>query len=68
MRRRQLRFGFGTATHGIGVSAFPLRPERCRGGTDFADTSEGTENTYWSPSKNNKDAQLSATFRRSLEA
>jgi subtilase family serine protease len=47
--------GFGTATHGIGVSAFTSTPYNVSvGGTDFADTSQGTTNTYWSPSKNTK--------------
>lgn len=53
--------GFGTATHGIGVSGFSSTPYNVAvGGTDFADTSQGTANTYWSPSKN------TATFGSAL--
>jgi subtilase family serine protease len=36
------------ATHGIGVSAFASTPYNVAvGGTDFADTSQGTTSTYW---------------------
>jgi subtilase family serine protease len=45
--------GFTTATHGIGVSSSGSTPYNVAvGGTDFADTSQGTTNTYWSSSKN----------------
>jgi len=44
--------GFSTATHGIGVSSAASTPYNVAvGGTDFADTSQGTTNTYWSSSK-----------------
>lgn len=43
--------GFSAATHGIGISAFASTPYNVAvGGTDFADTSQGTTNTYWSSS------------------
>ena len=51
--------GFGTATHGIGVSGFSSTPYNVAvGGTDFADTSQGT-NTYWGPS-NSSNLRLGA--------
>src|SRR5580704_2547090 len=38
------------ATHGIGVSSFASTPYNVAvGGTDFSDTSQGTNNTYWGP-------------------
>jgi subtilase family serine protease len=38
------------ATHGIGVSGFASTPYNVAvGGTDFADTSLGTNSTYWGP-------------------
>jgi subtilase family serine protease len=38
------------ATHGIGVSSLASTPYNVAvGGTDFADTSQGTNNTYWGP-------------------
>lgn len=40
--------GFGTATHGIAVSSSSSTPYNVAvGGTDFADTSQRTTNTYW---------------------
>jgi subtilase family serine protease len=43
--------GFAIATHGIGVSAYASTPYNVAvGGTDFADTYQGTNNTYWSSS------------------
>ncbi len=42
--------GFASATHGIGVSATASTPYNVAvGGTDFADTSQGTNSTYWGP-------------------
>jgi len=39
---------FGAATHGIGVSDSASTPYNVAvGGTDFSDTSQGTNNTYW---------------------
>jgi len=44
-------YGFTTATHGIGVSAFASTPYNvAAGGTDFADTSQGTTSMYWGSS------------------
>jgi subtilase family serine protease len=41
--------GFSAATHGIGVGAFASTPYNVAvGGTDFGDTYQGTNNTYWS--------------------
>jgi subtilase family serine protease len=41
--------GLGVATHGIAVDANASTPYNVAvGGTDFADTSLGTTNTYWS--------------------
>ena len=41
--------GFSSATHGIGVSALASTPYNVAvGGTDFADSSQGTNSTYWS--------------------
>jgi subtilase family serine protease len=41
--------GADAATHGIGVDATASTPYNVAvGGTDFADTSQGTNNTYWS--------------------
>jgi subtilase family serine protease len=43
-------YGFTTAAHGIGVSSSSSTPYNVAvGGTDFADTSQGTNNTYWGP-------------------
>jgi subtilase family serine protease len=43
--------GQGTATHGIGVSSAASTPYNVAvGGTDFADTSQGTTAMYWSSS------------------
>jgi len=43
--------GYSSATHGIGVSGFASTPYNVAvGGTDFADTYQGANNTYWSPS------------------
>jgi len=43
--------GFSTATHGIGVSSAASTPYNVAvGGTDFADTYQGTTSTYWSSS------------------
>jgi subtilase family serine protease len=40
-----------SATHGIGVSAFASTPYNVAvGGTDFADSVQGTNDTYWSNS------------------
>ena len=40
--------GYSTATHGVGVSGFASTPYNVAvGGTDFADTSQGTTSTYW---------------------
>ena len=40
--------GASAATHGIGVSAFASTPYNVAvGGTDFADSYEGTNSTYW---------------------
>jgi subtilase family serine protease len=45
--------GFSSATHGIGVSAFASTPyDVAVGGTDFADTYQGTAARYWSSSNN----------------
>jgi len=42
--------GFSAATHGIGVSSLASTPYNVAvGGTDFADTAQGTNNTYWGP-------------------
>ena len=42
--------GGSVATHGISVSGFASTPYNVAvGGTDFADTSLGTNNTYWTP-------------------
>jgi subtilase family serine protease len=39
---------FNAATHGIGISSSSSTPYNVAvGGTDFADTSQGTNNTYW---------------------
>ncbi len=39
---------FNAATHGIGISSSASTPYNVAvGGTDFADTSQGTNNTYW---------------------
>ncbi|MGA2881317.1 MAG: S53 family peptidase [Bryobacteraceae bacterium] len=44
--------GFGAATHGIGVSSAASTPYNVAvGGTDFADTYQGTTNTYWNSTK-----------------
>jgi subtilase family serine protease len=41
--------GANVATHGIGVSAYASTPYNvAMGGTDFDDTLQGTNNTYWS--------------------
>ncbi len=49
-----------TATHGIGVSAFASTPYNVAvGGTDFADTYQGTTDAYWS-------ATNSATYGSAL--
>jgi subtilase family serine protease len=43
--------GASAATHGIGVSALASTPYNVAvGGTDFGDTYQGTNNTYWSSS------------------
>ncbi len=43
--------GASAATHGIGVSSSGSTPYNVAvGGTDFADTSQGNTNTYWSSS------------------
>jgi len=43
--------GASAATHGIGVSAIASTPYNVAvGGTDFADTYQGTNNMYWSSS------------------
>jgi subtilase family serine protease len=43
--------GYQTATHGIGVSGFASTPYNVAvGGTDFGDTYQGTNSTYWSNS------------------
>jgi len=40
--------GAAAATHGIGVSGFASTPYNVAvGGTDFADTYQGTQSTYW---------------------
>jgi subtilase family serine protease len=40
--------GAATASHGIGVSGFATTPYNVAvGGTDFADTYQGTSKTYW---------------------
>lgn len=42
--------GSSTATHGIGVSGMASTPYNVAvGGTDFADTAQGANNTYWGP-------------------
>ncbi len=42
-------YNFTTATHGIGISSSASTSYNvAAGGTDFADTSLGTTNTYWS--------------------
>lgn len=42
--------GFSAATHGIGVDSSASTPyDVAVGGTDFADTSQGTTSTYWGP-------------------
>ncbi|HTW63173.1 MAG TPA: S53 family peptidase [Bryobacteraceae bacterium] len=52
--------GFTTATHGIGISSGASPPYNVAvGGTDFADTSLGTTNTYWGSTN-------SATFGSAL--
>ena len=41
--------GAGSAVHGISVSGYTTTPYNVSvGGTDFADTSQGTNSTYWS--------------------
>ena len=43
--------GFNNATHGIGVSGFASTPYNVAvGGTDFGDTYQGTNSTYWGAS------------------
>jgi len=43
--------GFSAATHGIGVNAYASTPYNVAvGGTDFGDTYQGTNNTYWNSS------------------
>lgn len=43
--------GASGATHGIGVSAFASTPYNVAvGGTDFSDTYDGTNSTYWNTS------------------
>jgi subtilase family serine protease len=43
--------GYSAATYGIGVDAYASTPYNVAvGGTDFADTSQGTTSTYWSSS------------------
>lgn len=45
--------GANGATHGIGVSAFASTPYNVAvGGTDFGDTLDGTNATYWSATNN----------------
>lgn len=40
--------GYSAATHGIGVTGWGDSPYNVSvGGTDFSDTSQGTNNTYW---------------------
>src|SRR5581483_3062451 len=42
--------GYGTATHGIGVSSSSSTPYNVAvGGTDFADSYQGKNATYWGP-------------------
>lgn len=42
--------GASGATHGIGVSAFASTPYNVAvGGTDFGDSYDGTNSTYWNP-------------------
>jgi subtilase family serine protease len=42
--------GSSAATHGIGVASYASTPYNVAvGGTDFADTSQGTTRTYWGP-------------------
>ena len=42
--------GYNAATHGIGVSSSGSTPYNVAvGGTDFADTSQHTNSTYWGP-------------------
>ena len=42
--------GSSNATHGIGVSATASTPYNVAvGGTDFGDTAQGTNSTYWGP-------------------
>ncbi len=48
--------GLPAALHGIGVSAFASTPYNVAvGGTDFGDSYQGTNATYWSSSKNPTD-------------
>ncbi len=48
--------GASAAIHGIGVSGFTSTPYNVAvGGTDFADTSLGTNSTYWSSTNNSTD-------------
>jgi subtilase family serine protease len=45
--------GFDAATHGIGVDSSASTPYNVAvGGTDFGDTYQGTNNTYWGKSNN----------------
>ncbi len=48
--------GYSAATHGIGVNSSASTPYVVAvGGTDFADTSQGTNNTYWAPTNSASD-------------
>jgi len=53
--------GYNVATHGIGVSASSSTPYNVAvGGTDFGDTYQGTNDTYWRSSTQNSSTYGSA--------